>query len=277
MARINIEDSIFKDDRFINLCIAAGGRIQGIGTLCCLWIEAQKHYLKNKEIPNSEWIKSGLPEFLINTGWAERTSTGVRTRGQDEQFSWLIQKSNAGKSSSKKKTKNLKQNTERTLDKIPNGIQRGRTATEPPFSLLSSPSLSPALTHSSILKSSEGVAKRSPPEPTLGSRIFNEYSAAYQERWGKPPVRNATVNGQCTNLGKRLGEEAISVARFYVFHNKAFYVQSCHPIGLLLKDAEGLHTQWVTNKQVTRTEANAAENRQQIVNSFGKHLTSEDE
>lgn len=115
----------------------------------------------------------------------------------------------------------------------------------------------------------------SPTGKTLGSRIFEAYAEEYRRRWGKDPVRNAKVNRNCADLGKRLGEEALDVARFYVRHNKAFYVQSCHPLGLLLQDAEGLHTQWVTGRQVTSTEARSAENRQQLANAFGAFLVPE--
>ena len=122
----------------------------------------------------------------------------------------------------------------------------------------------------------ENLETRTPkvaPEKTLGSKIFESYFSAYQRRYGKDPIRNGTVNGQCTQIAKRLGEDGIAVADFYVRHNRQYYVLKSHPIGLLLSDAEGLHTEWFNGKQVTTTEARATENKQQVVNAWAKHLT----
>lgn len=117
---------------------------------------------------------------------------------------------------------------------------------------------------------------REPADKTLGSKIWDEYAEAYEGRYGTPPVRNAAVNSKCTQLAKRLGEDAPAVARFFVSHNRQFYVLKSHPIGMLLADAEGLHTEWVKGKQTTNTEARAAENKQQIVNAWAKHLEPEE-
>ena len=72
-----------------------------MGALTCLWMEAQKYFLTSGEIPFEAWEQSGLPEYLITTGWAERTLTGVQAKGQNTQFAWLKQASEAGKASAK--------------------------------------------------------------------------------------------------------------------------------------------------------------------------------
>jgi hypothetical protein len=74
------------------------------------------------------------------------------------------------------------------------------------------------------------------------------------------------VNGKLAGLVNRLGDEAAPVAAFYVRHNGLIYVRDQHPVGLLLRDCEGLRTQWATNRPVTdasarqvdRTATNAA-------------------
>jgi len=45
------------------------------------------------------------------------------------------------------------------------------------------------------------------------------------------------------------------VAEFYVQHNERYYVQKLHPVGSLLKDAEGLRAQWATGRSMTATRA----------------------
>jgi hypothetical protein len=99
--------------------------------------------------------------------------------------------------------------------------------------------------------------------------FWDAYSNAFEQRWKVKPTRNAKVNSQINQLLKRIPvEEAPDIGRFYVFHNKSFYVEKQHPIGLLLADAESLRTQWLTNKQVTRREAMNAENKQGVYNAF---------
>jgi hypothetical protein len=113
MARINIEDSIFKDERFIDYCIGCGDKDIALGRLIRFWMKAQKFYLTHGEIPNAEYFKFGLDENLVKTGLAERSSTGVRAKGQDQQFAWLKQTQQAGRASAKKRG-NAMQKKQRT-------------------------------------------------------------------------------------------------------------------------------------------------------------------
>ena len=93
--------------------------------------------------------------------------------------------------------------------------------------------------------------------------VWSAYAAAYEQRYGVPPVRNATVNTQLANLVKRIGaDDAPHVAAFYVHHNSAFYVRRGHVVGAMLADAEKLRTEWATNRRVTDTEARQADRRQ---------------
>jgi uncharacterized protein YdaU (DUF1376 family) len=86
--------------------------------------------------------------------------------------------------------------------------------------------------------------------------VWNAYSGAYRERYNVEPVRNRTVNGQIAQLVSRLGIEAApAVASFYVHHNFMHYVRAKHPVSLLLRDAEGLHTEWLSGRTVTSSEA----------------------
>lgn len=111
---------------------------------------------------------------------------------------------------------------------------------------------------------SEGGNKLPPPrspEKELNFLTWNSYKESYLNRYKTEPVRNATVNGQISNLVKRLGGEAPEVIRFYLDQNRAFYIQSCHPVGLCLKDAESLRTQWASRVTVLPTQARQIEQR----------------
>jgi len=67
------------------------------------------------------------------------------------------------------------------------------------------------------------------------------------------------VNGQLANLVSRLGQEAPAVASFYLTHNRPIYVSARHAVDLLLRDCEGLRTQWATGIKATHLEARSAE------------------
>lgn len=106
------------------------------------------------------------------------------------------------------------------------------------------------------------VAKKSATAPET-AEVWNSYSTAYQARYGAEPVRNGKVNGQLASLLKRLGkDEAPGVAAWYVASNNRYYVQKRHAVDCLLSDAEGLRTEWATNRRVTETQAREADRLQ---------------
>lgn len=95
------------------------------------------------------------------------------------------------------------------------------------------------------------------------------YSEAYFNRYGTEPVRNATVSSQIVQFVKRIGEtESPHVAAFFLTHNDAFYVKQMHAVGLLLKDAEKLRTEWATQSQMTHTKAMQVDKTQTNLDSF---------
>lgn len=104
---------------------------------------------------------------------------------------------------------------------------------------------------------------------TPAQRVWTRYKESYRARYKTEPVRNATVNGQIAQLVKRIGGQAApEVAAFYVRHNDQFYVRARHPPGLLLRDCEGLHTQWITGESVTSSQAKKIDETQGRVNVF---------
>lgn len=88
------------------------------------------------------------------------------------------------------------------------------------------------------------------------------YSTAYLDRYGTEPVRNATVNAQVKQFVQRIGSEAPEVIRFYLTHDKHFYVSNLHQFGHATKDAEKLRTEWATNRRVSDASARLADRSQ---------------
>jgi hypothetical protein len=94
----------------------------------------------------------------------------------------------------------------------------------------------------------------------LTADVWNAYAQAYQQRYSVPPVRNKRVNGMLAQFVERVGaEEAPAIADFYVRHSRGLYVSARHDVTLLLRDAEGLRTEWATGRRVTDTEARQAD------------------
>lgn len=109
MARINIEDSIKSDIRFINLAIKLGSIKLALGELTWAWIEAQKYYLKAESarcIPFDVWKKQDCSNLIIEVGLAEEREFGVWIKGADQQFGWLLQKQKAGQKGGETKAQN---------------------------------------------------------------------------------------------------------------------------------------------------------------------------
>ena len=114
MARINLETSLFESENFLDLVIKIGSKYEATGRLVWAFKLAQKYYLKNENnrlIPKSELPES--LEILISFGFITLVDekktvdingdintniVGYYVKGSEEQFAWLLQRSNAGKS-----------------------------------------------------------------------------------------------------------------------------------------------------------------------------------
>lgn len=101
------------------------------------------------------------------------------------------------------------------------------------------------------------------------SPTWDAYSRAYFDRYHTYPVRNAKVNGMLASLVGRVGAEvAPAVAEFFVKHEEKLYVTRLHPVDLLLRDAEALHTQWKTQRSMTSARATDRERQVHNAESF---------
>lgn len=112
-----------------------------------------------------------------------------------------------------------------------------------------------------------------PDGPSATALTWRSYRDAYQERYGEAPVWNAKTAGQLRSfVGRVPKEEAPLVAAFYLTHKDQFYVKSMHPVGLLLRDAEKLRTEWVTGRQMTGAQAKHSEQRSANVEAMKSYL-----
>lgn len=100
MARINIEDTLFRDSRFLELVLSTGNRWTALGMVTEAWYLAQEYFLNEESdrmIPLEVWRKRKAPDVVISAGLAEVRDDKVYVCGSSEQFDWLLQKAESGK------------------------------------------------------------------------------------------------------------------------------------------------------------------------------------
>lgn len=282
LARINIEDSLFKDNRFYELITLMGDKKRAIGALVEAWSLAQSYVSDHNPtgiVPEDEWSKQKISKEIIECGLARKTDKGVEVAGAKEQFSWLRQRQAAAKRGGLARSrKSREQNEPKTnAGRVPDN------ADSCPLTLTLTQSLTPTLNLDLTQDSSNYIdrgntkidisenrknkkTQLSEPERQLNKEIWSAYQSEYRNRYGVDPTRNAKINGQIFQLAKRLGQEAVDVVSFYLKHNDGFYISKCHPMDFCLRDAESLRTQWLRGKAITRNDVKRFEQNHERFN-----------
>lgn len=129
--------------------------------------------------------------------------------------------------------------------------------------------------------SSPKLARRKPAKtPSASTSTWNLYARAYEARYGVEPVRNARTNGQMAQVVQRLpAADAPHVAEHFLRSQYARYVAAGHPVGMLLQDAEKLHTEWRTGRSATAHEARRRDEQSakgQMFEALANRLDAED-
>ncbi|MEW4338471.1 hypothetical protein [Chromobacterium vaccinii] len=137
--------------------------------------------------------------------------------------------------------------------------QQSLKGTETTTEITTETTLFPAPLSGAPVAAGAGAKVRKAAGNPLAAETWAAYAEAYRQRYGVDPVRNATVNGQIANFVKRLGENAPHVAAYFVGSASAFYVSKGHAVGVMLCDAEKLHTEWATGRRVTQSAARQAD------------------
>lgn len=274
MARINIEDSLWKDDRFQDLMIKTGNRHTAKGMILELWTLAQEYWFPNRKAIPLERIKQAGLQLVIDVGLAVIEESGVKAIGTDKAFDWLFQRQEAGKKGGKANALRLEAVATRSIDeqatnqsKLKQIEPSSSFSSSSSFSFSNSDSSSSNIAGASKNEATAEVGADETPKPVLnpegataGALTWRAYKAAYLQKYGEAPTWNAKVAGQLKSFTSRIPkEEAPDVAAFFVTHPNRYYVESMHPVGLLLRDAEKLRTEWATGRQMTGQQAKQGE------------------
>ena len=105
MARINIEDQLFTDGRFIQL-VNKHGNIKAIGMMVMAYRLAQTYWVKNRSlIPSEIFLFNESFSDIVAVGLAEKRDDKIYVCGSKEQFDWVLIRSENGKKGGRPKTK----------------------------------------------------------------------------------------------------------------------------------------------------------------------------
>ncbi len=265
MARLNFEDKIGTDPRFLALVLKLGDAEKAIGRLYFFWSKAQQSWansskscqtLANDSKACQMPANAGLihqndfrPEWdvLIEVGFCEKRPDGYYAKGAEEHFGWLKERKAAASRGGIAKASKTKQKLAKAAKRCP---------------------LTPSL--SLALSQSPADSTAAPPSGlTAGTHVWLAYEEAYESAYRHKPVRNTKANSLCKQLATRLGQEsACDVVRFFLTHQKRWYVEKCHDLTCCVADAEALHTQMLADHRVTNASAQQADKSQGNMQAF---------
>jgi hypothetical protein len=137
MPRINIEDSIYKDSRFIELCIRLGSRWTAMGALFEAWLLAQKYVTIEDPlglIPQDDWVKMGACDTLLDVRLAEKRDCKIYMCGAQRQFAWLVSTQMAGRASAVSRAKKYG-TSQPNVERPSNGVRTDAERSRPSFLL----------------------------------------------------------------------------------------------------------------------------------------------
>lgn len=268
MARLNIEETIWSDPRFLKLCIKLGDELRAIGAVVMAWRLAQKHWCPKKAaVPESEWRLSGLPDAVIEVGLAEFSGDGVKLKGVEDAFSWYFDAVEAGRKGGQASARSRK--PKRPLSKPEQPSSKSKRI-EPSSSSSSSLSLSSSSSSESIGEnekqnpaSDEGDAKPEVVNPI--GRFIGTYVKAYQGRYGEGarPEIGGQVQGQIKKLlADTPLERACSLIQTYCQMEDPWFLTKAHDFGSFMANLNKVGLALDTGRVVTRSEIRQKEKTQ---------------
>lgn len=272
MARLTIEDKWWTDPRRSKLIKLLGDEDQADLAALRLWKLAQRFWGDgHKPIPYDLFeILEAAPK-LVEAKLAFVEADGVYVKGSKDFLSWL---SDARQAASRGGKKSAAVRLAKTGSAQP---KAKKVEADPnPFRSNVDPSGSGSVFGSdsgsgsdsdSEKKDIAGVVAEAPHHASVNpdghsptAMVWRAYKKAYEEKHGAAPPWNAKTAGQIKSFVSRVpAEEAPEIAAFFLSHPDSFYVRSKHSIGLLLRDAEKLRTEWITGRRVTGAQARAGE------------------
>ena len=231
MARINIEDSLFRDSRFTKLCIKMQSSPMAIGSLVEAWCVAQEFW-KNSDngIPKPIWLSRGLSHEIIDVGLAVEIGDFIYMSGSRQNFQWLRDSVENGKKGGKARMTGLVTRN-----------HSGKFQAKPSDS--SPPTLTPPLTQK----------KEKKKEPDGSPSVVKIYAEAFERKYGKKPILTEVECIQLASLKKKVlapGQLNQLIDYYFNCDNK-FYNDVAHNAMTLVRNVSALNAK-MDQKQKTK-------------------------
>lgn len=129
MARINIDDSLFYDPKFINLITKTGSQFTAIGAYFYA-LKIAETYLSadnpDGKIPLEEWREYEFGDLMLDVKLARILNDKVIVFGAEEQFGWLQKRRSAGSQGGKSRTRrvdSVPENKQQIVDNQVNSVE----------------------------------------------------------------------------------------------------------------------------------------------------------
>lgn len=267
---MNVEDSFFKDKRFIKLAIKLGDEDLALGCCIQMWFLAQNYWRKNQRIiPIEVWQKQDMRDELIEVGLAEKRDEGIYVKGAEKHFDWIYQRAEAGRAGGRVSAQRGRDDKGRLLPKqTPSKHQANPSAAKPH-------SHSHSLEDNTNTLPSEGVLqtqielipspqkKRQTKEAPSGTNnAVGLYKTLWKDRWGKYPDTRPKEIGQIADLCRDLGvERAKQVITSYMAMPDPNFVRNRHDLGTMLLSLTRIAHYEATGKVVTSQVIKDAEEK----------------
>lgn len=250
MARINIDEEFWSDRRRPKLILKLGSEFMADGVMLTVWKLAELYWCPGKSpIPIKAWDEAGIPDSVIEVGFAERRTDGIYVRGSEERFAWRFVRQEAGSKGGKAKASNAKQAVAKPSKKKQN---------------VASSSLSSSLSSSSSVSSSTSLnSVGSEPVGVAPSQAFiAAYSTAYKARYGE--AARPSLDGKTVGLIKQFVqdtpiERAVLLVETFLTMNDAWFITKAHDFGTFRENLTKIGLALDTGRSSTATQARMAE------------------
>jgi hypothetical protein len=275
MPRLNIEDSLWDDDRYQKYVGLVKDPFIAIGALVMAWKLAQRFWCPNQHrIPLSRWQSAGFPEAMLECGLAKIEGDFVYVRGTREQFAWYFKKVEAGKKGgveSGKRRKKIKEFSKQPETKVkqpePNEPSYSPSPS-PSSSFSSSPSSSFSNTNTNTNTSTKNRSGASTgsgaSHPLKADAFIARYCDSWKERYKtqKNPAITGKIAGIAKRLVKDLGvERATALVEAYLEmedswflkkrHGLVEFEQNLNAVIQFHETGEGMNSHQIKNSELT--------------------------
>lgn len=218
-----------------------------VGLLLKIWSAAREHgkfdeddlVLAHSEVSDLDEMAGapGVGEAMASVGWA--IEKGGVTLPNFKQFNVPMTPAERQKNY---RENHRKQGDEPVTRPLRGGRNKSVTREEKRREDLKATPPQGSTTPAELVLEGQAPEKQKTPVATT----WDSYAAAYKERYGVEPVRNARVNGQLASVVSRVGADvAPTLAAFFVRSGDqtSFYAKVKHGVGYLVKDCERLVTE----------------------------------